>query len=204
MNFGTISVVILIFAMFGTIILYSRPVDVGLSMLIIGLLGILILYSELSVYIATVDKDWTVNRCNPMVMPFVSLVGYDATKNFMQCVRAAESKNMATILLPINKRINGLSDTAALINTSIDDARTDIYAMRDNISNAVENIYLVILNILISIQRSLIWIKEVISKMVGILTALSYSMNGGIIVGTDIIEGPIKSLTDEISKASII
>lgn len=204
MDFGSIIVVILIFAIIAPIILYSRPVDVGLSMLIVGLLGILILYSEMSVYIMSVDKDWTANRCNPMVMPFVSLVGYDATKNFMQCVKAAESKNMADILRPINDRINGLSDKASLINTSIDNARKDISSMRDNITDEIENIYSVILNILISIQRSLIWIKEVISKMVGILTALSYSMKGGIIVGNNIIEGPIKSLSDKISEATNI
>ena len=189
---------ILITVFFGFIFGYSKPGDSVLTILIIGLLGLLIVYSELSVYIMSVDKDWTANRCNPLVMPFISLAGHDATNNFMKCIAAAESQNMEALLQPINDRISGLNNTAASINTSIDNARTDLYGMRTNIYTTFDNVYSVILNILIEVQRSLIWIKEVISKMVGILAALSYSMQGGMFVGKQIIDGPITSLTDEI------
>ena len=177
--------------------------DIGLTILIIGLLGILILYSTITSYIMSIDRSWTANRCNPLIMPFVSLVGQDATKNFMQCVNAAESKNMQVILSPVNNRINELAKTANVINSSIGNARHDLHSMRDNISTIIENIYTVILNLLIATQSSLIWIKEVINKMVGILTALSYSMTGGILVGKGIINGPVTNLVNEISKREV-
>ena len=174
-------------------------VDIGLTILIIGLLGFLILYSTLTAYIMAVDRSWSKNMCNPLIMPFISLVGQDATKNFMRCVRTVTSKNVKDALSPVTSSINDMSNSIGYINESVNNAQTDIQSMRNNMIATVEGIYAVILNLLIATQRSLIWIKEVINKTVGVLTALSYSMTGGILVGKGIIEGPMTDLVNEIS-----
>ena len=172
--------------------------DIMLAMLILLVFLIIIMYSTISVYIATMDKSWTTNRCNPLVMPFVGLFGHNPTKNFMRCVKAADSKNINTILEPVKVGIDMLSNNMETINTRVDNTRTDLSNMRDNTSDVFEKIYNVIFNLLSETQKSLIWIKDVISKMVGVLTALSYSMQGNSIIDKSILTGPVENIKKSI------
>lgn len=172
--------------------------DIMLTLLILFVFLIIIMYSTISEYIATADKSWAANRCNPLVMPFVGLVGHDAAKNFMRCVKSADSKNINNILDPVKVDIDTLNNRLKSLNNIVDNTRTDLFAMRDNTSDVFEKIYNVIFNLLSETQRSLIWIKDVISKMVGVLTALSYSMQGNSIIDKSILTGPAEKIKQSI------
>jgi hypothetical protein len=173
--------------------------DIMLTMLILFVFLTIIMYSTISEYIATADKSWAANRCNPLVMPFVGLVGHDAAKNFMRCVKSADSKNINNILDPVKVDIDTLNNRLTSLNNIVDNTRTDLFAMRDNTSDVFENIYNVIFNLLSETQKSLIWIKDVISKMVGVLTALSYSMQGNSIIDKSILNGPVEKIKQSIT-----
>ena len=51
--------------------------------------------------IAEITKNWPKYRCNPMIMPFASLFGYDATENFNYCMKNIFSANAGTVLAPL-------------------------------------------------------------------------------------------------------
>jgi hypothetical protein len=50
-------------------------------------LGVLWYFLTSAVDIAEIQRDWPKYRCNPAVMPFASLYGYDATDNFNYCLK---------------------------------------------------------------------------------------------------------------------
>lgn len=174
--------------------------DIVLSILIFILFGMLFTATKTTTKIKKIEKNWATYRCNPLVMPFVSLFGHDSTQNFMTCIQALQTKYMYDILEPVNYNITVLTVIGSQLAESVNSMRAFMNNLRNFISDIVKNIYNVILNLLIEIQRSLIWIKSVVSKMTGILTAISYNMKGGITTGESIGKGPPGILVKSLSK----
>lgn len=179
-----------------------KSTDINLSILIIMLFGVLITITKITSKIKSFEKNWSTNRCNPLIMPFVSLFGQDATQNFMSCIQMLEMKYMEDILTPYKENAKTLADIAKELASSVKAMRAFINKLRQFIAVIVSNIYGVILNLLIEIQRTLLWIKGVVSKMTGILTAISYNINGVITTGESIEKGPPGVLVKAISKSN--
>ena len=59
--------------------------DITLSIFIILIFIFLYVFNILSVGIQKIKDDWPQYRCNPMVMPFASVFGYDTVSNFSFC-----------------------------------------------------------------------------------------------------------------------
>ena len=174
--------------------------DLKLTILIIMIFGLLIIVTKSSVKIKTFEKNWSTNRCNPLIMPFVSLFGQDATQNFMSCIQLLELKYLDDMLKPVTDNVTTLGEIATDLGTSVISMRLFIDRLRNFIAVIISNIYTVILNLLIEIQRTLIWIKGVVSKMTGILIAITFNMDGSITTGESMGKGPPGELVKSLSK----
>ena len=62
---------------------------------------IIVVWTLMGGGIADVFNNWPKYRCNPMVMPFASLFGYDAAENFNFCMKNIFSLNAGAVLAPI-------------------------------------------------------------------------------------------------------
>lgn len=180
-----------------------KSIDIILSMLIIIFFAVLFGINKIISKTITIEKNWSKNRCNPIVMPFVSLFGHDAVTNFKSCIQMLEKKYMAEILAPYDANTTKLANEAVKINDSITITRNYINQLRDYIEIIVTNIYGVILNLLIEIQRTLIMIKNVVSKMTAVIGAISYSVKGLVKTGESVIDGPPGELVKSLSTTII-
>ena len=147
--------------------------DIWMSILIIGLFIILLLFSLMSSNVNSIENNWEKHRCNPLVMPFVSLVGHNSSENFIKCIQSFQMYNMKKILEPIEYNMKIIGVIGERMTETISDINALINSLRLFISDIVKNIYRLILNLLIEIQRSLLSTKRVVVKMDYILSEIA-------------------------------
>jgi len=66
--------------------------------------------------IADVFNNWPKYRCNPIIMPFASLFGYDATENFNFCMKNIFSLNAGAVLAPVYGVMANFTDIVGTIS----------------------------------------------------------------------------------------
>jgi hypothetical protein len=72
---------------------------------------------------ADIIKNWPKHRCNPMIMPFAALFGYDANENFNFCMKNIFNVNAAAVLGPVYTLMSKFTDIAATIANSANSFR---------------------------------------------------------------------------------
>jgi hypothetical protein len=73
--------------------------------------------------ISDVVQNWPKYRCNPLIMPFAGLYGYDASENFNFCMKTIFNNNAANVLGPVYTLMSGFTDIASQIANSANSFR---------------------------------------------------------------------------------
>lgn len=165
--------------------------DMCLSILIILIFIGLYAFSIISVGLKKVKNDWPQYRCNPMVMPFASQFGADPMQNFTHCIGNMQSSSMGFFLQPIHYVTSLLGNLGGDLTTSVNNVRNVIAYIRSMVSNITGDIFGIFLNILIQVQRITINLKDLVMKIVGILTTILYVMGSSMKLGESIWNGEI-------------
>jgi hypothetical protein len=155
--------------------------DISRTIFIFLIFGILFAFNILSVGIKKVQDEWPTYRCNPAVMPFAGMFGQDAAQNFTYCIQTMQSNYMEYLMMPFNYNLGVIGGIGGNLTTSINSIRGFISNLRDFITSIVQNIFGVFLNILIEFQRIMISIKDIASKLVGVMAALMYTLDGSVL-----------------------
>ena len=66
--------------------------------------------------LADIAQNWPKYRCNPLIMPFAGLFGYDATENFNFCMKNIFSMNAGAVLAPIYGVMANFTDIVGTIS----------------------------------------------------------------------------------------
>ena len=66
--------------------------------------------------IMEVTKNWPKYRCNPAIMPFASLFGYDAAENFNYCMKNIFSSNAGAVLGPLYGIMANFTDVVGTVS----------------------------------------------------------------------------------------
>ena len=163
---------------------------------IIKLIFILLLFIFLYMFIfmlvsiKNVKKNWALYRCSPFVMPFASVFGQDAKTNFTYCIQNIQTNYMSTLLEPLNYNLGVIKDVLDSTTSSISNTRNFLNVFRTNIAGSLQSIYAIFLGIVIEIQRMTIVIKDTMSKLVGILATLLYTLKGTVNTVESLWNGP--------------
>ena len=152
--------------------------DITLSIFIILIFIVLYVFNVLSVGIQKIKDDWTQYRCNPIIMPFASVFGYDTASNFSFCIQNMMSSYMGYLMQPIKYSFSVLGNISKDINDALTGVRAFFNNIRNYIQNIIQSVFGVFLNILIEFQRVTINIKDIFGKLIGILATLMYTLEG--------------------------
>ena len=66
--------------------------------------------------LADIAQNWPKYRCNPLIMPFASLFGYDASDNFNFCMKNIFSMNAGAVLAPVYGVMANFTDIVGTIS----------------------------------------------------------------------------------------
>lgn len=152
--------------------------DITLSIFILLIFIVLYIFNVLSVGIQKIKDDWPQYRCNPIVMPFASVFGYDPMSNFSFCIQTMMSSYMGYLMQPIKYSFSVLGNISKDINDALTGVRAFFNNIRNYITNIIQTVFGVFLNILIEFQRVTINIKDIFAKLIGILATLMYVLEG--------------------------
>lgn len=180
--------------------------DIGLSLFIIFIFIILYLFNILAIGLKNVKDDWPKYRCNPIVMPFAGILapnGTSATQNFTYCIQNMQSNYMQHLLQPVNYNLGVLGDSTASIMSSVNAVRAFFNKLRNMIRDTIAGVFSVFLNIIIEFQRTIINIKDLFAKLVGILASLLFILDGSVKTMESAWSGPPGQIVRKVGKMKI-
>lgn len=123
-----------------------------------------------------IKDNWPKYRCNPMYMPLSD----DIQKDFVYCIQSMQTNYMGYLLQPLTYITSNLSAMGAGFVNNIDSIRYMMSNIRTFLTTITEGIFGVFLNIIISFQKIMISIKDLVGKMIGVMVAMMYIMDGSL------------------------
>jgi hypothetical protein len=123
-----------------------------------------------------IKDNWPKYRCNPMYMPLSD----DIQKDFVYCIQSMQTNYMGYLLQPLTYITSNLSAMGAGFVNNIDSIRIMMSNIRTFLSTITEGIFGIFLNIIISFQKIMISIKDLVGKMIGVMVAMMYIMEGSL------------------------
>jgi hypothetical protein len=123
-----------------------------------------------------IRENWTKYRCNPPYWIFSKNISDD----FTYCVQNTQMNMMGYLLQPLNYMITSLTSIGGQFANSINDIRIMFSSMRNFISEIIQNVFGVFLNLIVEFQKIIISIKDMVGKMIGIVVTIMYVLDGSI------------------------
>ena len=123
-----------------------------------------------------IKKDWAIYRCNPPYWFFSDNISED----FTYCVQNTQMNMMGFLLQPLNFMIQSLTSVGGQFGDSINNIRGSFNTTRGLVSEIIENIFGVFLNLIIEFQKIIISIRDMVGKMIGIVVTIMYVLDGSI------------------------
>ena len=153
--------------------------DVSHTLLIIlGFVGLLVA-AAVSVGIREIEKNWPKHRCNPGVMLTAGfLFGYDTQENFMYCIQNAQSGYMKYLMVPFNYMFTLVGNVANQLVKNIQSIRQFINKLKEKILRALQDVMGVVFNVIITFQKIMISMRDMMNKLVGIFATVLHLMLG--------------------------
>jgi hypothetical protein len=164
--------------------------DIFLTLIIIIVFVLLYLFIAISVGKKNVENNWPIYRCNPAIMPFASLFGHDVGENFTHCIQSMQTKYSDYLNLPLHYGIHSMGSIGGELVNSIQSVRAFISKFRGFITFITGDVFGVFLSVLIEFQRGLIVIKDIMGKLLGVLTSLIYTLDGSVKTMGSLWNGP--------------
>jgi hypothetical protein len=87
---------------------------------------------------------------------------------------------MGYLLQPLNYMITSLTTIGGSFNESINNIRVMFSSIRGFVSNIIQNVFGVFLNLIVEFQKIIISIKDMVGKMIGIIVTIMYVLDGSI------------------------
>ena len=154
--------------------------DIFTSIFIIFIFAALGAVNVLAVGIKKIQKNWMLYRCNPGVIPFASFFGHDTQENFMYCIQNTQSGYMKYLMVPFNYILSLVGTVANQIVKNVQDLREFINKLRARILKLVQNLFGTILNVIITFQKIIISMRDLMNKLIGVFATVLYIMQGAL------------------------
>ena len=164
--------------------------DLSLSIIVIFIFIALYIFNIIVVGMQRIKDNWPVYRCQPLIMPFASVFGHNTSQNFSYCIQNIQSSFMDDLLKPVSFNIGILGGITSDLTDSLNGVRGFMSLFRFNLADIFKNIFATLFNIMVEIQRTLINVKDMIGKMMGIMMTTLYVVNGSMLTMTSAWEGP--------------
>jgi hypothetical protein len=125
---------------------------------------------------ADIKENWPLYRCNPPYWIFSD----DVSQDFTYCVQNTQINIMGYILQPMSYLMSSLTSLSGDFNTSINQIRNMFSFVRDFVTNIIQSVFGVFLNLIIEFQKMIISIKDMVGKVIGIVVTIMYVLDGSI------------------------
>ena len=154
--------------------------------------GAIFYYSQ----VAQIKAQWPLYRCNPMYMPLAD----NMEENFVYCVQSMQTNFMGYLLQPLTFITSAIGGLLGGFIGEINDIRAMFNKIRTFLTDTIQSIFGVFLNLVIEFQRITMGIKDLIGKTIGVMVSLMYIMDGSIKTMNSTWNGPPGQLVRTLGK----
>ena len=123
-----------------------------------------------------IKENWPIYRCNPPYWVFSDNISED----FTYCVQNTQMNMMGYLLQPLNYMITTLTSIGGEFNYAINNIRVMFSSIRNFVSDIIQKVFGVFLNMIVEFQKIIISIKDMVGKMIGIVVTIMYVLDGSI------------------------
>ncbi len=121
-----------------------------------------------------IKNDWEKYRCNPAIIPFAGLFGYDPTKTFTECIGMTAKESSNEVITPYGDLFSIVQSTASNMGESLGDMRAVISKMTDSFSNNINSVFRKFGNIGATAQYMMYKIQAIFQKILALYVTLLY------------------------------
>ena len=151
------------------------------SIVIILLFSVFMLVDSINGGIKSIQQNWNMYRCNPIIMPLISLVAPEGStvsteENFQFCVQNMMSTFAPSLTQPLTYLQSMTVDMMGTLNDSVSSSNTQSSWMRFSLSGIIGSIYDVFLNVVVEFNIIVIKLLDTQGKLSGIIATLMYLM----------------------------
>lgn len=123
-----------------------------------------------------IKNNWPLYRCNPSYWVFSE----DVATDFNYCIQNTQSNTMSYLLQPMNYLVSNLTSFSGDLGESLNKTRDMISNIRSFTSGIIEKIFGIFSNLIIEFQKILLAIKDMVGKIIGIVTTILFIIDGTI------------------------
>jgi len=123
-----------------------------------------------------IKENWPLYRCNPPYWVFSENISED----FTYCVQNTQMNMMGYLLQPLNYMVSSLTSVGGQFSESINNIRMMFSSIRGFVSEIIQNVFGVFLNLIVEFQKIIISVKDMVGKMIGIVVTIMYVLDGSI------------------------
>lgn len=137
-------------------------------------------FTNVSTNMREVSANWAKYRCDPSIMPFASLYGYNTAENFNYCMGGIFNTFSADATSSFSDTMSSFTGVLSSIGSSIDGLRTTAATMGGGINVMFQDFTDRITNFFFRLRMSAIRLKMMMSRIYTILFSVMYMGSSGI------------------------
>lgn len=143
------------------------------------------------IYIKYIKDNWSLFQCSPTIMMTAWFFDVDTQTNFQQCIQNMQADYMDILLEPTNYVMSVASNAISSLTSALNNVREFMNNFRNKLTDSIKGIFGVFLNMLVQVQMMIIQMKDMISKIIGIMTTTMYTTDTAIKTMQSTWNGPI-------------
>jgi hypothetical protein len=157
--------------------------DLGNAFLIVIIFALIQLFITALTSVSQFKKVWNAYKCNPAIMPFANLMGFDPTTTFRECTQETQVSFMSVFLDPIYTSLNSFSESGNMFLGILNSLQGDLNNQQSDSLNIVGNIGDRINVFSTNLNKTFITVSDTVSKIGGFITIIFYLLQTSIDIG---------------------
>lgn len=143
-----------------------------------------------------VSQNWSKYRCQPHIMPFAGLYGYNAQENIEFCLKSVFLKEAPGVLAPVYEASSSLNSAMSSAGSGLMSVRTTLSGLTDGISSVVRSFNKRIQNIMQVLKGKFGNLEHLMGRVVALLYAIIYSGITALAAGSTFAKGTVGTFLD--------
>ena len=132
----------------------------------------------LAVGIKHIKNNWSLYKCNPLIIPFAGIFGHDPQKSFLDCQGSYNMNFMQYLLEPFKYIVNNLGHFGSDIGNQFSGLLNFGGSTNSGLLNIFNNVYNIGSNLVVETQLIILGVEDTFKKIIGVLVTLLYLLKG--------------------------
>lgn len=160
-------------------------IDIWFTIIVFIIVFLIVLYYIIKSQIRSYKADWEQNKCNPVLMPFASIInpeldngtGYSySLDNFTDCLNILNDELARDMTRPINQIRDNLGDFYTTLNSIVETTQGYLVALFNLLIMFCSLFIEKITNFILHTQLVFITINDFFAKLLSVLTVIYYTL----------------------------